>query len=76
MNGPYAYSGRNDGYANARLVCNDGDIIEGQTELLLRRTWLGNSITAPADFVIAEGGKFYLDHITESGRAVYLEEEG
>jgi len=75
MNGPYAYSGRNDGYANARLVRNDGDIIEGVAELMLRKTWLGWTVTTPADFVIAEGGKFYLDHITEDGRAVYLEEE-
>lgn len=74
MIGPYAYSGRNDGYANARLVRNNGEIIEGVAELLVRKTWLGNSITAPADFVIAEGGKFYLDHITENGRAVYIEE--
>ena len=74
MIGPYAYSGRNDGYANARLVRNNGEIIEGVAELKLRKTWLGNSITAPADFVIAEGGKFYLDHITQDGRAVYIEE--
>ena len=74
MNGPYSYSGRNDGYANARLVCNSGDIIEGVAELLLRKTWLGNTVPVPADYVITHGSKFYLDHITENGRAVYLEE--
>lgn len=74
MIGPYAFSGRNDGFANARLVRNDGDIIEGEAELVERYTWLGGRVHVPTEYVHAEGGRFFLDHITSDGRAVYFEE--
>lgn len=74
MTAHYAFSGRKDHQINARLVRNDGDIIEGVVVgNVVRAPWPVTIMRPPLYVEHSPSHSFQLDHITENGWAVYFE---
>lgn len=69
-----AWSNRTDGRVNVRLIGNCGGIVEVPVRFPVANI-VGISVALPSQNLTRDGRQFVFSHVTESGRAVYLEAE-